>query len=262
MKYPLFLFLTFCTISLWAQEGNVCAGGEYSGSGGSMSNSTGQTDFITLTSTKVNIQFGLQQVFFDEFGVPTEFVVQNIEIGSDTSECFNATHTITIAGEGTTFIVESGGEAELIAGHNIIMLPGTHAHSGSYMLARITTDGFYCDSREPVLVAAPEIKKKTGEIPVQMQMTPVETVDSQNEIASFKVYPNPTPGLFTLELTGVDLQEKTIVTIFGVRGERLQQSEISGKINAVFSLEDKRPGIYLIQVLSKNLYGMKRIIKQ
>jgi hypothetical protein len=262
MKNLPFILLLCLPFTIWAQEGNVSAGGEYSGSGGTMSNSTGQTDFITLTSTDVNIQFGLQQVFFDEYGVPTDNLVQNILIPVDSSYCFNATQTITTAGDGTTFIVESGGDAELIAGLNILMMPGTHALSGSYMLARITTDGFYCDGRVPVIVAAPEILKQIGDIPVQMLMTPVETFGTHPGLASFKVYPNPTPGLFTLEISNFDLKEKANVTIYGVRGERIQEKEIFGEQRPVFSIEGQLPGIYLIRVLGNNLIGIKRIIKQ
>lgn len=260
----LLVFLLFCfpITTIWAQEGNVSAGGEYSGSGGTMSNSTGQTDFITLTSANVNIQFGLQQVFLEESGVPTNNLVQNIEIGDSTIECFNATQTITTAGEGTTFIVESGGEAELIAGQYIIMLPGTHVNSGGNLLARITTDGFYCDGREPLIVAVPYTKKLTDEIPVQMLMTPTETIGTHSDMASFKVYPNPTPGLFTLELTGFDLKEKANVTIYGVRGERIQQKEVLGEQLPVFNLQGQLPGIYFIQVLSNKVVGVKPIIKQ
>jgi hypothetical protein len=95
-----------------------------------------------------------------------------------------------------------------------------------------------------------------------MLMTPVETFETHPGMASFKVYPNPTPGLFTLELTGFDLKEKVDVTIYGVRGERIQQKEVLGEQYSVFSLKDQRPGIYFIRVLSNKLVGVKRIIKQ
>jgi hypothetical protein len=260
-KFPFILLFCF-PLALWAQEGNVAAGGEYSGAGGTMSNSTGQTDFITITSTDVNIQFGLQQVFFEESGVPTDNILQDILIAGGASDCFNATQTITTAGDGTFFTVEDGAEVDLIAGLNIIMLPGTHAHSGSYLHARITTDGFYCDDRQPVIVATPENKKLTYDMPLQMLMTPVETIGSRQGMASFKVYPNPTPGLFTLELINADIKEKVGVTIYGVRGERIQQKEVLGEQRLVFSLQGQSQGIYFIQVLSNSLVGVKRIIKQ
>ncbi|MCK9422001.1 MAG: carboxypeptidase regulatory-like domain-containing protein [Bacteroidales bacterium] len=59
------------------------------------------------------------------------------------TECFNATQTITVGGT-APFIVETGGSATLIAGHNILFMPGTWAKNGSYMLGKITTTGTYC----------------------------------------------------------------------------------------------------------------------
>ncbi len=51
-----------------AQQGVVSTGGEATGSGGTMSFSTGQTDFIYFSSEAGSIQFGLQQVFiFHEY---------------------------------------------------------------------------------------------------------------------------------------------------------------------------------------------------
>lgn len=261
MKYLLFVLFVFVSATLCAQEGNVSAGGEYSGPGGTMSNSTGQTDFITMASASVSLQFGLQQVFFEESGVPTDNLVQNIFVGSDENECFNATQTITVAGSGTTFVIENGATVDLIAGHNIIMFPGMHVHSGGYLHARITTDGYYCDGRQPVTTALPEAKKLLGEMPVQQLMTPVETTGNQHGMASFKVYPNPTSGLFTLDLTGFDLQEKLAIKIYGLRGECIMQKEVFGDRHYIFSLEDQRSGIYLIQLLSNELVGTKRIIK-
>jgi len=94
MKLLPLVFLFCLPLFLLVQEGNVSAGGEYSGLRGTISNSTGLTNFITLTSYDiVNIQFVLQQVFFKESSVPTDNLVQNIENGSDTCEYFNTTKT-------------------------------------------------------------------------------------------------------------------------------------------------------------------------
>ncbi len=51
--------------------------------------------------------------------VPANYDIINFTIGSSQSQCFNATQTITVAGNVTTFTVENGGSAVLIAGENI-----------------------------------------------------------------------------------------------------------------------------------------------
>jgi hypothetical protein len=55
--------LLFAVGQLLAQQGNVAAGGDASGSGGSMSYSIGQSDFLYYNSAYGNLSFGLQQTW-------------------------------------------------------------------------------------------------------------------------------------------------------------------------------------------------------
>jgi len=89
--------------------------------------------------------------------VPYNRLLQNILISSGQSECFDATHTITVAGSSTTFNLQSGGETTLIAGHSILLLPGTFIQSGGRLMGKITTNGTYCSS-EPSTEGIPGSK--------------------------------------------------------------------------------------------------------
>jgi len=60
------------------------------------------------------------------------------------ASCFNATGTITVAGNGTTFCIPDGGYATLIAGQKIRFLPGTSVEAGGYLYGYITTSSTYC----------------------------------------------------------------------------------------------------------------------
>ena len=102
--------------------------------------------------------------------VPTTSNLQNITVLSGQSPCYDATQNITTAGGSTTFIVQSGGEASLISGGNIMMLPGTSLQSGCYVLANITTNGSYCytqsaPGQEPEKIF--EVIPGVIEIPIQ-----------------------------------------------------------------------------------------------
>lgn len=77
--------------------------------------------------------------------VPLTRNLQNITVTPGQSVCYDATQTITTAGNSTTFTVQSGGVATLVAGQNIILLPGTMLLSGSTVLGQITTNGTYCN---------------------------------------------------------------------------------------------------------------------
>ncbi|MFZ4522941.1 MAG: T9SS type A sorting domain-containing protein [Bacteroidales bacterium] len=176
--------------------------------------------------------------------VPTNLVLQGLTITG--TQCFNATQTITVAGGSSTFTVMSGGSATMIAGLKISYLPGTSVKSGGYMHGYITTNGTYCQPLKTSTVAS----VSGDDIPV------IEGVRSVN------VYPNPTTGLFTLELNGYEKSEVVKVNIYGMRGERVLQAEMPEEQKNSFSLSDKPSGIYLIQVISAKGSVVNRIIKK
>ncbi|MCX6268380.1 MAG: PKD domain-containing protein [Bacteroidetes bacterium] len=79
--------------------------------------------------------------------VPDNNILQNIYITEN--QCFSAIQTITVAGDGTLFAVQNGGSATLIAGHNILILPGVSVDSGGYLHGYITSDNVYCGGISP-----------------------------------------------------------------------------------------------------------------
>jgi hypothetical protein len=94
--------------------------------------------------------------------VPQNRTLQNITVANGQSVCYDATQTIAVAGSGTTFIVQSGGDATLIAGQNILFLPGSLLQSGSHVLATITTNGNYCSSMQSAMVRGENVE--TGKL--------------------------------------------------------------------------------------------------
>jgi hypothetical protein len=63
MKHLIIMLLLSFPVLAFSQQGTVSAGGDIVGEAGSMSFSTGQTDFFVITSETHNLQFGLQQLF-------------------------------------------------------------------------------------------------------------------------------------------------------------------------------------------------------
>ncbi len=112
--------------------------------------------------------------------------------------------TITVAGGGTTFIVENGGIVTMIAGHSIDYLTGTRVYAGGYMHGKIAPAGPYCGAKSASFVSS---AAETIEKPI--------IPDKLN----FRVYPNPTNGKFRLVLTGEMQTEPMQVEIYGMRGE-------------------------------------------
>lgn len=51
--------------------------------------------------------------------VPVQMAISGIILASGTPDCYNATQTITVAGNGTIFKIQDGGSATMIAGQEI-----------------------------------------------------------------------------------------------------------------------------------------------
>jgi hypothetical protein len=140
----------------------------------------------------------------------------------------------------------------MIAGQTISYLPGASVDSGGYMHGYIIT-GVCCG----VGGLAPSIVANQSAI-------------NSSEILSipglgstyFKVYPNPTSGNFILELNGDFASSVANVEVFGMQGEKVLSTVLTGEQKHEFSLSDRPAGIYFIRVSSGSKASSAKIIKQ
>jgi hypothetical protein len=173
--------------------------------------------------------------------------LNSITIPAGQHNCYNAIQSILVAGDGTIFVVQDGGSVDMIAGQHIKLLPGTKGHAGSYLHAYITTTGAYCCSTI---------------LPVQAVMHGELTgIEAADETSLFKVYPNPTTGKLTLDMKGIDESSVISVEIYGMLGNTVLKTEVSGSKQYVFDLSGKPHGFYLIRVINGSEMGMSKIIK-
>lgn len=147
-------------------------------------NGTISTSKFLLTTANLNPN---SQATNAEIVVPVTQVVQNDTLGGGQSGCYHATQTIMVAGSGTSFLIQNGGSATMIAGQNILFYPGTTVQPGGYLLGYIAPGGPFCGG---VIPSAPEVI--AGE----------EEIAGSAVSPAFKIYPNPTTGIFTLEHRG------------------------------------------------------------
>ena len=176
-------------------------------------------------------------------GVPANITVTG-NVAEGQTKCYNATDTLTIAGNGTTFIVNPAGSAIMIAGKNIHYLAGFTAQLGSLMHGFISDT--YCGQKAPAITATTEGE---DELPVAEQK------------ASFKLYPNPTSGNFTLEQTGDKLYDKVSVEVYGMRGERIMTDELVRERKHEFWLSDLPHGLYFVKVVAKGNVETFKLVK-
>ena len=222
-----------------------------------MSFSTGQTDFVFFSSETGSIQFGLQQgFFFEEAEIPFDRFLTSEDILPGEDQCFDATQTIILAGGGDTFVVDFGTGVELIAGQSILMLPGTMVEDGGYMHARISADGLFCEVEEPMVASL-----KVHEPDRDEELLSKKELDDPGK-PFFRVYPNPTNGDFTLEITSDYADLPYTIEVYGMRGEIIIRNDQLTGWQQELSLQGQQPGLYMIRVQRGEEMGIERIIKR
>ncbi|MBE0663239.1 MAG: T9SS type A sorting domain-containing protein [Bacteroidales bacterium] len=250
MKNPFLIncFLIVCNINIvLAQQGSVATGGEATGTGGTLSYSVGQTDYLVYSSEHGSLSFGLQQSW--TLSVPPLLEIPAIIISDNEALCFNATETVIVAGDGKHFIVQDGGNVDIIAGQNILMKYGTSVESGGNLHAYISD--VWCEQPESLLASFFEEPLPTRQI-----------VEPETNDSFFKIYPNPTTGDFTLELLEFEEYSNIKVEIYSAQGHLVLGKELPAKKLYHFNLTERQPGIYMVSVLKDKEIGVYKIIKQ
>ncbi len=245
-------FISIASITLTAQQAQVAAGGDAIGTGGSMSYSIGLVDYSSFASQAGTLNFGIQHPFdTGSFSIPHNLSLQNIVIDADESGCFNATQTVILAGNDTEFIVQPGGEATVIAGQRIILKAGTHIRQGATFRAWITNDDNYCFQEANLLTNVENY------LPVD-ELVEDEAISTQR---SFRVFPNPTTGVFSIELLNYEPSPLVDVAVFNMQGRLIMRTRSRPESIIGFDLGQHQPGIYIIRVISDDDISSARIIK-
>ncbi len=160
------------------------------------------------------------------------------------TECFNATQKITVAGNGSTFDVQTGGEAIMTAAQAIQFMDGTTIEPGGYLWGSIAPP---CSNCLPPVISSPN--KHSIVLP------------ATREERSFKIYPNPTSGDFMLELLKDPQDAGVSIEIFGTFGEKILFCELNGTSPKLISLADLAAGVYFIRLISGRGIETAKIIK-
>ena len=179
--------------------------------------------------------------------VPITQNVQGVTLGSGQTACYNATQTITVAGGGTSFVVQSGGSAELIAGENILFYPECGVQSGGYLHGYVVPGGPFCNGALP---ASPAVVS----VPDEAAIPPAS--------ATIRLYPNPTTGMFTLEYRSDHPQGDATLELYGMHGEQVFESPVARAGKQVFSLSGLPSGIYCVRIIDGDFVETARLVKQ
>ncbi len=177
--------------------------------------------------------------------VPQQQTLINATITNGQNCCFNASKTITVAGGGTTFQVQPGGSATMIAGEKIIFLPTTTVQSGGLLHGYISPTGPWCNTP-----AVPSVAMGRNLPPVKSETT------------SFNVYPNPTTGRFFVEFSGDGPPRQGVIEIYDMQGEKIMTQSIKGEVRYEYNLTNRPPGIYCIRISDGNILEIRKVLKK
>ncbi len=163
------------------------------------------------------------------------------------NQCYNATNSITVAGGATSFVIQEGGSATLIAGQRINCLPNTIVQPGGYMHGFISPSGPFCQTP-----SMPAVVK-------EIEVTPTSMV---SETSFVKIYPNPTTGIINLAFSTGFTSSPALVRIYNLMGAEVMNKRILMTGKTTVSLEDTTSGMYLVSVIHEGRMEMFKVIKQ
>ena len=177
--------------------------------------------------------------------VPPTLTITNYTLPEAEIECFNAQQTITVTGTEGPVIFENNSVATLIAGQNIVFMPGFHAVAGSNVHAYIS-DVFCVPA--PIM-AQPEEKSALVDIEEDNN-----TLGSEEK--SIKVFPNPSEGLVSIALS--NYSEPALVNVYSLQGKSVASILVNAK--ATIDLGHLQKGLYIVKVSSSDDMTTKKLM--
>jgi len=212
----------------------------------------GQEDNYPSTSINSSDGYTFDDISLTEGSVPADLDVQNETIISGQNDCYNATNTITVAGSGTTVIINSGAEATFIAGEKILFETGFSAHQGSYVQAYITTTNEYC-SQQQSMMANSIINEDGGTKALS------DALDDTSDELVVNIYPNPTTGNFTIDFMGKETTAD--ITVLNFQGNKIRSFECNNQVQAEVDISYLPVGMYIIIIKTETEIIKKKVTK-
>ena len=135
------------------------------------------------------------------------------------------------------------------AAKRIQITPGSHIQNGASLRAYITQSAEFCPEQ---MIAASRETEKTS--------SPVYVSDRKANDVSFKIYPNPSTGLVTLEFDHAGRNEDIQIEIFSVSGGLVYTETIGAAGKHMIDLEGRQPGIYMVRLIIGDGVGYARLV--
>lgn len=171
--------------------------------------------------------------------VPEDLLLENIIIAENEEVCFGASNTISVY----NVMVEADGRLELIAGESILFYPDFFVLYHGSLHAYIGQD--FCVNPRSLITSLPDPDKYDS----IYQMTKTS--------GSFRVYPNPSEGIFNLVLDAADTGCEILV--MNLQGIQVYREELN-KLQQILDLTSQPAGVYIVYLICTADISFQKII--
>jgi len=175
--------------------------------------------------------------------------IQNVTLYEFADTCFNATQNIVVGEVGAPFVMEQGASSVMIAGERIIFKPYTHIKAGSELYAYIAPDGPFCNTPLKNSIINGGISGNINED----EPSPQDVL--------FKLYPNPTSGILTVDLLETEQSSPTLIEVFDLTGKKRKMLRMYQTKRYTMDLKGLPPGMYIVSLKSNEFKSVEKIIK-
>ena len=162
--------------------------------------------------------------------------------------CFESEGPLIIGGDPPAFTVEALGSAFLVSPVSIVLKPGTVVKQGANMRAYISEEG--CVQPQSLLMSTANMDNDFAE---------PDQFDSNLNL--FRVYPNPTSGVFTIEFNESGEYLSAMAEVYNMSGELiLRQMIVTSQVHHL-DIAHAGPGFYLVRVIRNDQVGVQKLLK-
>lgn len=162
-------------------------------------------------------------------------------------------YNINAAGSGTNYVINSGATVNMKAGNSITLGPGFKAELGASFKAFIEPFAI------PVLTTG---TKKSLAVEKEAKTIHDNTTNALSTTdKDFKIYPNPSTGLFYLQKVDETKDKSQQIQVYDINGKLLLNEEIYGN-RWIIDLRDQPSGTYFVKSTSVNNCVTQKMIKK
>ncbi len=101
-----------------------------------------------------------------------------------------------------------------------------------------------------------------SEIIVVNNLSGQEDEFTEIEDQDFRIFPNPTPGNFTIASANIHFREKVAVELYSMLGTRILSIDLTGTINEHLSLGKFPAGLYFVRIVADDKVETIKLVKR